>query len=294
MAPVNKSLDIDVLRGYLAIVRLGSFSAAAQSLHRTQSTLSMQVQRLEALLDARLLERRRSGVVPTPAGLGLLGPAAEILALNDRVFESRAPATLSGEVRIGAIEHYATSVLPTLIAAFCRRHPTVFVETRTGIPGQTPRQLASNYDLVVGASTAGSGDGSVVAKARVVWATSPRHAPERQRPVPLALYPEGALFGTWALDALNRVGMPWRVVYRSNNIAALLASVDAGLGVGVFDEASLPARLRRLRVSDGFPALPKADIWISNARPDASRATLALREDLVRTLQARAPRTRPV
>jgi DNA-binding transcriptional LysR family regulator len=281
----NKALDIDVLRAFVAIVEYGSFTAAAHALHRTQSALSMQMRRLESQLESQLVERRRSGVNPTPAGLALMGSAREMLALNDRVLEARNPAVIVGQVRIGAIEHYATSILPALIAEFCRQYPDVFVETRTGIPGQSRSELAANYDLVVAVSEPERATGTIVGKAKVVWATSRAHKLHTRRPVPLALYPEGALFGRWALDALNKASMPWRIAYRSNNIAALQAAVEAGLGVGVFDEASLPASLRSLSVADGFPPLPRADIWISDPEQNASRATRALHGFLTDSLK---------
>lgn len=288
-------LDLDVLRAFIAVVQCGSFTGAAQMLFRTQSALSMQIRRLETQVGCTLVDRRKGGVMPTAEGVSLIEVAKSMLALNDRVFESRDPGVVSGPVRIGAIEHYATSVLPVLIAKFCRRHPAVLVEIQTGIPTQTKAQMAANYDLVVGVSEAGTGDGTVVAKARVVWATSSRHAVHRQAHVPLALYLEGALFGQWATQALDRNGRPWRIAYRSNNVAALKASVASGLAVGVFDEESIAGQLRVLTAREGFPVLPEADIWVSLPDPRASRATTLLHDFLVDALKSRRPRrSKPV
>lgn len=281
----DRVLDLDVLRAFVAVLQYGSFTEAARLLFRTQSAVSMQIRRLEDQVGCTLVNRRRGGLRPTAEGTALLSVAKDMLALNDRFFESRDPGAVSGRVRIGAIEHYATSVLPAFIAQFCRDYPDVFVEIQTGIPGQTRAQLAVNYDLVVGVSELGSGDGTVVAKARVAWATSDTHTAHRQSPLPLALYQEGALFGRWATEALDRNQLSWRVAHRSNNIAALKASVQAGLAVGVFDEESISGQLRVLKTRDGFPPLPQAEIWISRPDTHASRAATLLHDFLVEAIK---------
>ena len=54
---MSAQLDPDLLRTFVAIVDAGGFTAAAQQVHRTQSAVSMQVRRLETLLDRALFQR---------------------------------------------------------------------------------------------------------------------------------------------------------------------------------------------------------------------------------------------
>src|ERR1700709_956831 len=88
------TLDPDLLRAFVHIAEEGSFTRAAQRVGRTQSAVSMQVQRLESLLGERLLSRGKGGTVHlTPHGQFLLARAREMLALNDEIWTSfRAPA----------------------------------------------------------------------------------------------------------------------------------------------------------------------------------------------------------
>ena len=67
------SLDIDLLRSFVAVADSGSFTAAGELVARTQSAISVQIKRLEELLDARVFERTSRSLALTPAGERLLG-----------------------------------------------------------------------------------------------------------------------------------------------------------------------------------------------------------------------------
>ena len=81
MAEVSASaLDLEALRSFVLVARLGTLAAAAEERHRTVSALSMQIKRLEAHLDARLLIRGARGMTTTPtgeAGIDLLASLAQ-------------------------------------------------------------------------------------------------------------------------------------------------------------------------------------------------------------------------
>jgi molybdenum-dependent DNA-binding transcriptional regulator ModE len=80
-------IDADLLRSFVYIAETGSFTRAAEIVGRTQSTVSMQVQRLESLLGRTLLARSKGGTVRlTPDGSRLLDRAKEMLALNDAIW----------------------------------------------------------------------------------------------------------------------------------------------------------------------------------------------------------------
>ena len=81
------SIDLDLLRSFLRIIETGSFTRAGEMVGRSQSAVSMQVQRLEALLGQRLLFRSKGGDVRlTEHGSRLISRAREMLALNDSIW----------------------------------------------------------------------------------------------------------------------------------------------------------------------------------------------------------------
>ena len=83
------SLDIDLLRSFVLIAEGGSFTRAAARVGRTQAAISLQVQRLEALVGHQLFVRSRGGGVQlTRQGLYLLDRARDLVALNDDIVGS--------------------------------------------------------------------------------------------------------------------------------------------------------------------------------------------------------------
>ena len=126
---VPAGLDPDLLRAFVLIAEEGSFTRAARLVGRTQSAVSMQVQRLEGLLGQTLLERGRGGAVrPTVHGQRLLGEARELLALHDRIWRGFRTPTVQGTVRLGTPDDYALRYLPQILTRFAAAHPAVDVE----------------------------------------------------------------------------------------------------------------------------------------------------------------------
>ena len=93
---LSVSLEIDLLRSFVAIAQAGSLSRAAQRIARTQSALSQQMKRLEDIVDQPLLQRTGRGVVLTNPGERLLGHAQRILRAHDESMADMSGRGLSG------------------------------------------------------------------------------------------------------------------------------------------------------------------------------------------------------
>ena len=115
--PLPQGLDPDLLRSFVLIAEEGSFSRAGERVGRTQSAVSMQMQRLEAMLGRRLLDRGRGGQVGlTQHGAMLLERARELLALNDQIWASFRTPVVQGRVRLGSPDDYALRYLPPVLS----------------------------------------------------------------------------------------------------------------------------------------------------------------------------------
>ena len=120
-------MDLDQLHTFLEIVRLKSFSKAAQSCYRTQPAVSAQVRQLEQELNAPLFDRLGTRIALTPAGQIFAEHAEQILELRKRAQDSiheleRVPR---GELVIAANEATCIYVLPRVFAEFKKRFPNV-------------------------------------------------------------------------------------------------------------------------------------------------------------------------
>jgi DNA-binding transcriptional LysR family regulator len=120
-------MDLDQIHTFLEIVRLKSFSKAAQTCFRTQPAISAQVRQLEMELNANLFERLGTRIALTAAGKIFAEYAEQILELRRRAQESiqeleRVPR---GELIIAANEATCIYVLPEVFREFKKQFPNV-------------------------------------------------------------------------------------------------------------------------------------------------------------------------
>lgn len=260
---MSAHLDPDLLRTFVAIVDAGGFTSAAQQVHRTQSAVSMQVRRLEAVLDRTLFQREGRGVQLTPEGEALLGYARRLLKLHDEALAVLSRPDLSGLVRLGTPDDYVGRFLPDILVRFARAFPRVQVEVHCEPSVNLRRLLAEDrLDLALITGTPGAETGEVLRREPTVWATAERHLAHEDDPLPLALFPSGCPFRDWALAGLNERGRPYRIAYTSASLTGILAAVTAGLAVTVLSRSILPAEVRPLRAEEGFPPLPPASVTL--------------------------------
>ena len=120
-------MDLDQLRTFLEIVRLKSFSKAAQTCFRTQPAISAQVRQLEQELNCQLFDRLGTRIALTPAGRIFAEYSEQILDLRRRAQDSIAELehTPKGELTIAANEAICIYVLPEVFSEYKKRFPNV-------------------------------------------------------------------------------------------------------------------------------------------------------------------------
>ncbi len=294
---LTPGLDPDLLRSFAFIAEDGSFTRAAQRVGRTQSAVSMQVQRLEALLGQRLLTRGKGGAVHlTPHGQHLLARARDLLALNDEIWASFREPALRGAVRLGTPDDYALRFLPAVLRRFAEHHPAIEVEVLCAPSSEVVTRLkAGSLDLIV-CSEGNEPPGwpaSPLWNGPLVWITSARHAPHRQDPLPLAVAGTDCAWARAALGALDRVGRAYRVAYRSASQLGTHAPVLAGLAVTVGAAGPLPEGLRIMRGDEDMPPLPRYGVLLLQAQGAHSPVADALAHHITDAFAEEAPRVLP-
>ena len=120
-------MDFDQLHTFLEIVRLKSFSKAAQTCYRTQPAISAQVRQLEQELRAELFERFGSRISLTTAGKIFAEYAEQMLDLRRRVQDAIAELETNprGELVIAANEATCIYVLPKVFSEYRQQFPAV-------------------------------------------------------------------------------------------------------------------------------------------------------------------------
>jgi DNA-binding transcriptional LysR family regulator len=279
----SPALDPDLLQAFLAVADHRSFTRAAVALNRTQSAVSMQVRRLEQQLHAELFHRTKANVDLSAAGERLLGYARRILSLNEEAVGRVREHRVEGRVRLGVMDDYGTLIVPPLLAGFIANYPLIDVEMETGLTSSMTDRLGKTYDIVIAMHPEGHSEGELLRRERAVWAASAEHSVEELDPLPVALYPQGCLFRSWAMQALDKANRPWRLAFVSHSLSAVEAIAAQGLAVTVVKSGTFPSKLRRLSQRDGLPPLPSAEIRLHRA-PKLSRAATLLADHLVASL----------
>lgn len=252
-----RTLDLDCLRSFVTIAELGSFTAAGERLGRTQSAVSLQIKRLEDQTGRRLFLRTPRALSLTGDGERLLGPARQMLRLNDAALAEMREPEMAGRVRLGVPEDFATAHLPSVLAAFAAAHPLVELEVTCDLTlNLLERFHRGDFDLVlVKREPAAPLEGVRVWREPLVWVARDREAVAGLAAVPLVVSPEPCVYRKRATDALDAVGKSWRVAYTSTSLAGSLSAVSEGLGIAVLPREMIPPRLIAI-AGDGEGDLP--------------------------------------
>src|SRR6202011_2627210 len=285
-------LDLALLRSFVSVVDAGGFTRAGERVHRTQSTVSQQIKRLEDDVGQPLLIRSGKDVTPTEAGERLLSYARRLLSLAEEARDVVTRPGNEGAVRLGVPEDFAAYRLTKLLAAFSRSHPTPRLDRRADQSADLKRGLARRgLDLALFKRAAGEKGGIAVWPERVHWVTSKSHPRDtRTGSVPLIGFPAGCLYRAGASHALESAGRAWHMAYTSSNLAGIQAATPAGMGLSILAEIAIQADHRVLTAKDGFAPIDKTEVALVASR-DASPATLRLADRLAEfceSVQAKA------
>ncbi|MBV1788161.1 LysR family transcriptional regulator [Marinobacterium sp. D7] len=269
-------LPITLLRTFVVVAETLNLTTAASRLHRAPSTISMQINRLESLVTAPLLQRGQYGVRLTAAGEQLKSHAQQLLALHDRIMGGFQNADITGKVRLGTHDLYITRALTPLLESYGVSYPEAELEV---VCDHRPGHLAAlvddgRLDLALVEMPALSDGGVRLSRDRLVWVGAEAHPLHLQETIPLAVFPEGCFYRDSATKALQRIDKPYRITFTSHSRSGVLAAVRAGIGIGVCPESALEPGL--VVLDEDLPALPQTDTTLFIAdQVNAATARLA-------------------
>ena len=213
-------LDLELLRSFVSVVDAGGFTRAGERVHRTQSTVSQQIRRLEETLGYPLLHRNGKQVTPTEQGERLLSYARRILALEQEAREVSPPGS-EGVLRLGIPEDFAAYRLTELLSDFARSRPGLRLDVRCGLSMQSRRALErGELDLALFKRNAGESGGIAAWPERLHWVTS-----RTLRSISAAIRcrwsmsEQGCLYRNRMIHAMEAAGRAWHMAYTSPSIS---------------------------------------------------------------------------
>ncbi|MGV1794500.1 LysR family transcriptional regulator [Rhizobium sp. A37_96] len=284
-----------VLKTFLAVARSKSFTRAAEKVHLVQSSVSDQMQALEAELGVVLFTRSRQGLALTEAGETLVSYADEILALNE---EARAAVTTAGgqapgSIAVGALETIAAVRLPAWLSGFQGDHPEIALQLKVAGSGELLRKLENGEIDVAFCFDQGDLDQRfvkrLIAREPLVLVTSTANAFGTWKPDLAELgamdflgTEPGCVYRTMLDAAFSEAGMRApRLAVEVGSIGAIARLAAAGSGIGLVPRLAVADALERGEIrevawpgSDQFASLVM--VWRRRrVQPPALRLLLA-------------------
>jgi DNA-binding transcriptional LysR family regulator len=257
-------LDSELLKTFVAIAETGSFARAAKFVFRTPSAVSMQMKRLEDVLNSALFLREGRSVSLTSEGESLLSYARRILQLHDEAVAQFVCPTMAGTVRIGTPDDFAVRFLPNILTRFSRSHPKVQVEVHSDsskkLVGMATEGKLDMTLFTPGCSISSNVESTVVFEESLAWIGLEGGDAYVRRPVPLAVSETDCPWRSMALAEMDKVDTPYRIAYSSAQTSGQEAAVLADLAIAALPASLAKTPYRVLGPKEGLPVLGRYQI----------------------------------
>ncbi len=252
-------LELDLLKTLVAIADTGNFSAAAETVFRTPSAVSMQVKRLEELVGKPLFIRDSRSVTPTADGDRLLEHGRRLLALNRDMMAQFVTPGISGVVRLGAPDDVAERWLPSMLQRFASTHccvtVDVVVDSSTNLTAKVKKGQLDMCLYATSPEAAKAEGAEVLLKEPLVWAGARNGVAWEQNPVPISVWEEGCSWRATAIESLKKHKRDYRIAFMSAHISGQRAAMLADLAIAPIPLSSCGEGIIQLGKQHGLPKL---------------------------------------
>lgn len=267
-----QNIETSLLRSFVTIAETRSFTRSAQVLFRTQSAITMQMQKLEETLGCKLTYRAGKSIELTDEGEALLPYANEILRLNDELQSNLKSMKRREEIRVGTSDDYAVMLLPKVLDDFTRSHPNVTMTVNCSNRDQNIEKLKKGeIDILLAPVMADEQMGETLRSERLVWVGTQQTDIIADQPVPLTGFPVGCVCRELMVRSLNQQNRDWRFVYSSNSIVSIHSAILSGRVVSAVEESTVPVGGKILNGEFGLPSLPDVKISVLRNKDHPNR-----------------------
>ena len=282
-----KNLPMDLLRAFVSVSQLRSFTKAGELLGRSQPAVTLKIKRLEELVDQKLFLRGRKSLELSDSGIALYNYAKQILTLNDLAISQISKSTVHGKIRLGIPSEFATVLLPKIISRFAKAYPNVALEVNCELSKYLlTRAGRESHDLILVLVDQDTDlDGDLVKTDELVWVSSKKFNRTKKDAVPLIVASEGCIYRHTAMTGLSNASLSWKIVYTNPDLTGIQYAIQEGLGVTVLSRSIVPENLHILSASAGLPSLDRVSInIICNEQRSNDEAIELLKEFLTASL----------
>lgn len=262
MAHIN--LPTDLLRTFVTVIEVGSYTYAATLLGRTQPAISLQIKRLEELVDQPLIVRKGRHVVLTERGELLIDQARQILRLNDIAVSQFDRYSEKSSLRIGLPVDYGVRMLQSSLTRIVQKNPNIKLDIRCDLSNNLIAGLHKDeLDIAVGLYP--GNDQQFLYRSwleKPVWVAASGLDVRNLEELPLVTHPYGCIYRTRMTEALKQAERRWRVAFSSPGIGSIQQAILDGLGVSCLTGPTMLDGMERLQSDYGLPPLEPLHIGL--------------------------------
>jgi len=268
------ALDIPTVQAFLLVADLESFTRTAEVLGTTQAAVSMKLQRLEAALRKRLVERSPRAVRLTADGTAFLAPARALIEAHERALSPARPA--AQQLSLGISDHAAGPELVPLMERLNAVAPQLALSVTTGFSREILDAYdAGKLDAVIVRREGSRRGGEKLAEDEFGWFAAPRFAWRRGEMLKLATLAPPCGVRAIALRALDKAGIAWNEAFVGGGVTAVAAAALAGLALAPLARRIAPPGLIDMGPALGLPRLGTSKVVLHSKVSDpAKRAAL--------------------
>src|SRR5664279_6564802 len=222
-------LDLSTVQAFLLVADLQSFTRTAEALGTTQAAVSLKLQRLEATLGKRLVERSPRSVRLTADGASFLDHARTLMEAHDRAVSGQ--ELVRPQLSLGISDHAAGSELVPMLERLNAVSAQLSFAVTIGFSrALLDRYDAGNLDAVIVRREGSRRGGEKLTDDAFGWFAAPRLAWNGER-LPLATLAPPCGVRTLAVRALDKAGIPWIEAFVGGGVTAVVAAAQAGLAI---------------------------------------------------------------
>jgi DNA-binding transcriptional LysR family regulator len=262
MPTVN--LPTDLLRTFVTVIEVESYTRAADLLGRSQPAISLQIKRLEDLVGYKLITQKGRAMQVSERGEALAMHARQILRINDRAMGLFDQRSETATLRVGLPLDYAVRVLQENLTGLVHANAGLTLTIRCDLsPNLHDALLRDEVDMIVALYK--GGDPQFLVRhwhEQPVWAGASGSDPASFKDLPLVAHPPGCVYRQRMIDALQSARRGWRDVFTSPDIAAVQRAVRDGLGFSCLTSSTIQTGMRQITARDGLPELEPLQIGL--------------------------------
>lgn len=280
-------LQIEYLKTFITLAEVKGFTKTGNQVNKSQSAVSMQIKRLEEEVGKKLFKRAGRTVELTGEGRVLLKHAVRIVKEHEEAVRALSEPDLKGYIRFGSPDHYAAEITPDLLSRFASTYPDVVVEMQC-ISSIKIKDAVEKGELDLGICSQLHHSEQVIAHDPLVWIAKPGFVIPEHKTLPLAVFDDRCIFRSWTLDALEKQGIKYRIVYVSQSTSGVIEAVRAGLAVAPVVRSNVPSDLNIVGLEKGLPLLPVSNIALHKTKGTVSNAVECFSEHIIRSFGNKA------